>query len=61
MRLSLCLPLVAALAAPALAQPAERSLAAACPSLTPKEIAGMENYKGQFAENAPTRGLIASA
>lgn len=52
MRLSISLPLVAALAAPALAQTAERSLAEACPKLTAKEIVGIENYKGLFSENA---------
>ncbi len=39
-------------AAPAVAQAAEPSLAEACPKLTPREIAGIENYKGEFAENA---------
>lgn len=37
--------------ASALAQD-ENSLAQACPSLTPEEIEGIENYKGQFRENA---------
>ena len=39
-------------APPALAQKAERSLAEACPKLTKEEIAAIENYKGEFAENA---------
>ena len=50
--------LASALAAPALAQPAppppprEPTLAEACPNLTAKERAGIENYRGKFAENA---------
>ncbi|HZF44666.1 MAG TPA: hypothetical protein VEZ48_14810 [Sphingomonadaceae bacterium] len=37
---------------PASAQQTETSLAKACPKLTSKEIWGIENYKGEFAENA---------
>jgi hypothetical protein len=44
--------LVAAIAAPALAQEPRKSLAEACPKLSREEIAGIENYKGEFAENA---------
>lgn len=36
---------------PALAQD-EKPLAETCPNLTPEEIKGIENYKGQFSENA---------
>jgi hypothetical protein len=39
-------------AAPPPAQQAERPLAEACPKLTTAEIAGIENYKGEFGENA---------
>ena len=46
------LPLLAiALSAPAVAQDAT-TLAQACPDLTADEIAAIENYKGQFGENA---------
>jgi len=44
--------LLGAGAAPAIAQQTEPSLAEACPKLTQEEIAGIENYKGEFAENA---------
>lgn len=46
------LTLCAGVAAASIAQPAEKSLAEACPKLTRTEIARIENYKGQFAENA---------
>jgi len=39
-------------AAPAAASQAQPTLAEACPKLTKEEIAGIENYRGQFAENA---------
>ena len=44
--------LSATIAVPALAQETERSLAEACPKLTADEIARIENYKGEFTENA---------
>jgi hypothetical protein len=40
------------MAASAHAQQTEKSLAEACPTLTPEQIARIENYKGEFAENA---------
>lgn len=52
MRAYLLLSTALLLATPAAAQPAEAPLAKACPKLTPKQIAAIENYKGQFAENA---------
>jgi hypothetical protein len=51
-RLRLLAVLGSGVAAAAVGQPAERPLAETCPKLTPAEIAGIENYKGQFAENA---------
>jgi hypothetical protein len=44
--------LLGVLAASAPAQQAEVPLSKACPKLTPREIAAIENYKGEFAENA---------
>ncbi|HEU0133756.1 MAG TPA: hypothetical protein VFR28_02955, partial [Allosphingosinicella sp.] len=44
--------LLAAMQPPPPAPAAEKPLASACPNLTPAEIAGIENYKGEFAENA---------
>jgi hypothetical protein len=44
--------LSATVAVPALAQETERSLAEACPKLSAEEIGRIENYKGEFAENA---------
>ena len=41
-----------AVAVPTHAQQAEIPLAKACPNLTAAEIAGIENYRGEFAENA---------
>ena len=45
------LALLLGLAAPAMAQD-ERPLSETCPDLTAEEIAGIENYQGEFAENA---------
>jgi hypothetical protein len=44
--------ILAAAAVPVSAQQGPRSLVKACPNLTPKQIAAIENYKGQFRENA---------
>jgi hypothetical protein len=52
MRLLRLLLLLGGSAAPAPALQAQPSLAESCPKLTKEEIAGIENYKGQFAENA---------
>jgi len=44
--------LLAGMAVPGDAQPREVPLAEACPNLTAAQIAGIQNYRGQFAENA---------
>ena len=52
-RLLLSAPLLAAAMLPPPPAPAaEKPLAETCPKLTPEEIAAIENYKGQFGENA---------
>jgi hypothetical protein len=52
-RLLLSAPLLAAaMLPPPPAPPAEKPLAETCPKLTAEEIAGIENYKGEFGENA---------